>query len=160
MTHHAEKTGEALKQRFGFLDIKVPRERRVFATTPLDKFLEVLSYAQKELCFSRLCTITGLDEGDNLSAYYHISHVEGTVLNLKTSVLKANPKISTISDFFPAAVISERELVDLFGFVVEGIPPGKRYPLPDGWPEGQYPLRKDWKPEMLGDKTFSMEGSL
>jgi Ni,Fe-hydrogenase III component G len=29
---------------------------------------------------------------------------------------------------------------------VTGLPEGSRYPLPDNWPEGQYPLRKDWKP--------------
>jgi membrane-bound hydrogenase subunit beta len=35
--------------------------------------------------------------------------------------------------------------MDLLGIQVEGIPPGRHYPLPEGWPEGQYPLRKDWK---------------
>ena len=33
----------------------------------------------------------------------------------------------------------------MFGIVVEGIPDGRRLNLPDDWPDGQYPLRKDWK---------------
>ena len=32
-------------------------------------------------------------------------------------------------------------------------------PLPDCWPEGQYPLRKDWSPEQLGDLSFPMKGA-
>ena len=32
---------------------------------------------------------------------------------------------------------------------VQGLPPGNRYPLPDDWPQGQYPLRKDWNVSML-----------
>ena len=55
-----------------------------------------------------------------------------------------------MSDRFPAAHIYERELVDLLGAKVEGLPPGNRYPLPDDWPEVQYPLRKDWKQESSG----------
>jgi len=35
------------------------------------------------------------------------------------------------------------------GVRIQGVADGNRYPLPDGWPEGQYPLRKDWTQEML-----------
>ena len=33
----------------------------------------------------------------------------------------------------------------MFGLVVENIPDPRRLLLCDDWPEGQYPLRKDWK---------------
>ena len=55
-------------------------------------------------------------------------------------------------DTFPGAELYERELVDMFGISVEGLPAGNRYPLPDDWPQGQHPLRKDWKKEMLEGK--------
>ncbi len=60
--------------------------------------------------------------------------------------------LKTITDYFSSAEIYERELVDLLGVRVEGLKEGKRYPLPDDWPAGQYPLRKDWKVEMLKQK--------
>jgi Ni,Fe-hydrogenase III component G len=66
---------------------------------------------------------------------------------MKTFAPKSNPVIKTITNYFPAAHIYERELEDMFGAKVEGLTPGHRYPLPDGWPVGQYPLRKDWKQE-------------
>ena len=35
----------------------------------------------------------------------------------------------------------------MFGVKVEGLPAGRHYPLPEDWPQGEYPLRKDWKPK-------------
>jgi Ni,Fe-hydrogenase III component G len=32
----------------------------------------------------------------------------------------------------------------MFGITVENIPDPRRLVLPDDWPDGQYPLRKDW----------------
>jgi Ni,Fe-hydrogenase III component G len=110
----------------------------------MDAFEEVLKFLMDKIHFDTLCTITGLDEGTTLAMIYHLTRQDGVVINLKTSVPKENPTIKTITGYFPSAEFYERELVDLFGAKVEGLPEGSRYPLPDGWPEGQYPLRKDW----------------
>ena len=111
---------------------------------PWTEFEEVLKFLMDKIHFDTLCTITGLDEGTELAMIYHLTRQDGIVINLKTSVPKDNPVIKTIMDYFPSAEFYERELVDLFGAKVEGLPEGSRYPLPDGWPDGQYPLRKDW----------------
>jgi membrane-bound hydrogenase subunit beta len=146
---------EAIKQElagtFPFMadTIVIKRERRISAEVPRDRFRDVFDHVAKKMDFVHLCIITGLDDGENLSFIYHIARLDGTVLNLKTSAPKTDPVIQTVTDIFPGGVIYERELVDLFGAKVEGLPAGKRYPLPDDWPPNQYPLRKDWKPEML-----------
>jgi membrane-bound hydrogenase subunit beta len=144
-----------LLQKFPFLEgkIRTPRERRIFAEAPADKVREVFDHAVGPMGFSILCTITGLDLGENLGVIYHLSRLSGEVLNLQTAVPKTKPELQTVSDVFPAADAYERELNDLLGFQVQGLPPGHRYPLPDGWPDGQYPLRKDWKAEVL-DAAF------
>ncbi len=147
-----EEIKQELIKNFDFLDgkIRVPRERRIFIDdVQADKFEEVLEFLKNKIYFNMLCTITGLDEGDRLAMIYHLANKEGVVINMKISVPKDNPKIKTIIGYFPSAEFYERELVDLFGIEVEGLPKGIRYPLPDDWPEGQYPLRKDWKPDML-----------
>jgi Ni,Fe-hydrogenase III component G len=113
-------------------------------------FESVFDYAVKDLSFSHLIAITGLDEQDRLGFIYHLAQDGGIGLNLKTSVSKENPVLRTVTGHFAVAQIYERELVDLFGARVEGLPEGERYPLPDGWPAGQYPLRKDWKPTSRG----------
>ncbi len=148
MAEEAKIQVELIK-RFPFLEnkIRVQRARRIFAEVSAEKFEEVFAYAVKSMNFCILCTITGLDEGQNLSFIYHIAREDGTVLNLKMSVPKNNPVIKTITSYFSAADIYEREVMDLLGTKVEGLAPGKRYPLSDDWPQGQYPLRKDWKSE-------------
>jgi Ni,Fe-hydrogenase III component G len=80
-----------------------------------------------------------------LSFIYHLAQDTGILLNIKISVPKASPVLMTVSGYFPGAEIYEREVVDLLGAKVEGLPPGNRYPLIDDWPAGQYPLRKDWQ---------------
>ena len=57
----------------------------------------------------------------------------------------------------PSIVLHEREIVDLFGVEVEGLPDGPHYPLPDGWPEGNYPMRKDWDPKKFNKDTMKYE---
>lgn len=149
-----ERIQEELLKRFSFLEgkIRLQRARRIFADVPCDDFTAALEYASRELKFQILLTITGLDEGENLGFIYHLAREDGITLNLKISVKKDGPSIRTVTPYFPGAEIYERELVDLLGARIEGLREGKRYPLPDDWPEGQYPLRKDWNTKALKDK--------
>jgi len=146
-----EKIKKELSERFGFSteQIRVARERRIFLEVPYDQFRRVFEHVVNGIEFRHLCTITGLDDGDTLAFIYHVARADGTVLSLKTRVPKTTPVLQTITDVFPDGTSYERELVDLLGARVEGLPEGNRYPLPEGWPAGQYPLRKDWKAEML-----------
>lgn len=127
----------------------IQRERRITAQVPCDMILNVIEYAKEKLSFTMLCAITGLDLGDKLQAIYHMASDNGIILSLKINVPYENPVIKSVTRLFCGASFYERELSDMFGFVVLGTPPGRRYPLPDWWPEDQYPLRKDWKPENL-----------
>jgi len=141
-----EEIQQELIKNFNFLEgkIRIPKVRRIFVDVPTDEFEEVLKFLMDKMNFKTLCTITGLDEGATLGMIYHLTRQDGIVINIKIGVPKDNPKIKTIIDYFPAAEFYEREVVDLLGAKVEGLPEGSRYPLPDGWPDGQYPLRKDW----------------
>lgn len=138
---------EKLLDKFRFLEgkINVTRRRRIFIEVDMQNFPGLLDFVAKEMNFSILCTITGLDEGNALGLIYHLAQDNGIVLNIKTAVSKANPIANTIMPYFPGAEIYERELVDLLGFKVEGLPAASRYPLTDDWPLDTYPLRKDFK---------------
>ena len=142
-----EKIRQELTEKFGLPadKITIQRERRIWADVPTAQFQEIFSHVADKMGFVILATITGLDEGATLGAIYHLARESGIILNLHISVPKEKPVIKTVSMRFPAADAYEREMVDLLGMQVEGLPPGNRYPLPDGWPEGQHPLRKDWK---------------
>ncbi len=146
---------EALQQEllaaFPFLQgaLRAPRARRVFADMPADKASDAIAYLAGKGGFHVLCAITGLDLGESLGALYHLARENGTVLTLSVAVPKTAPVLKTVTHLYPAADCYERELVDLLGFRIDGLGEGNRYPLPDGWPAGQYPLRKDWKAEGL-----------
>lgn len=144
----ATPVAAALEARFPALAGKVaaPRARRAFAEAPAEAFGEVLAFAVAELGFDRLCALTGLDDRTALAALYSLGRADGTVLSIRIQVPRDRPVLRSVTDRFPGAANYERELVDLLGFEVEGLPPGKRYPLPDDWPVDQKPLRKDWKP--------------
>ena len=147
---HEENIKESLLKNFSFLNgsVNIVRPRRMSIEVSLDNFMPVFVYLAKDLQLTHLCTITGLDEQEKLAFIYHLTNESGIMVNLKTSVAKTNPLIKTVTPYFPGAEIYERELEDLFGAKVEGLPSGNRYPLTDDWPHDQFPLRKDWKPAL------------
>jgi len=130
-------------------NLKVPRARRIFVDVSAADRAVVFDTLVRQMDFSILLTITGLDLGERLGVIYHMARPSGVVLNLSTSLPKAEPILPSVTDYFPAAELYERELFDLLGIQVQGLPEGPRYPLPDDWPDGQFPLRKDWDPKSL-----------
>jgi Ni,Fe-hydrogenase III component G len=157
-----EKIAGELVARFGQLKdrIRIQRARRIWVDAEEAIFADLFDHLKNKMRFNVLCTITGLDEGERLALIYHMAHFDGTTVNVRRFAPKANPVVTTITNHFPGAELYEREVMDLFGFVVEGLPPGKRYPLPDTFPLGEHPLRKDWHPK--GEKpeeTSAQQGT-
>ncbi|MHB0997467.1 MAG: NADH-quinone oxidoreductase subunit C [Elusimicrobiales bacterium] len=140
-----EKIKAALEGKFGaaVTNALVQRKRRVWAEVQTDKLPEVAAWLKAE-GYDYLATVTGFDEGENLGAYYHFTDTH-IVVNIKVKTPRANPSIPSVLAAYPGALSYERELEDMLGIKVAGLPPGRRYPLPDDFPTDQYPLRKDWK---------------
>jgi len=149
-----EEIKQGLIDKFNYLQDKVAvkRTKRLFLEASIDKFREVFDHAVKRLNFSMLSAITGLDEGDRFGLIYHLASDNGIMLNIKTSIPKDDPILQTVTGYFPSAEMYEREMADLLGINVKGLPDGNRYPLPDDWPNDQYPLRKGWKSDVLDKK--------
>lgn len=147
-----------LTEKFSAIDAEkaTMTHHRLYVPVPGELFMDVLKFAAGDLKCTHLSTITGLDAGDGLEFAYHISNEEGIVLTLKLKVSADDPVIQSVLPIYNGATFYERELQDILGVKVEGLPEGRRYPLPDSWPEGQYPLRKSWTLDML--KAKSEEG--
>lgn len=153
-----EQVIQQIVAKFPFLDGKMtnPTARRIFVE-PLYKedFEKVLDWLATEGGFDTFHLVIGLDSGENLEFVYVLSNADKIVLNLKQYAPKSNPVINSVDKYYHNCAWHERELVDLFGAVVEGLPDGPHYPLPDNWPEGQYPMRKDWKVEYFDKVTMT-----
>ncbi len=121
----------------------VQRKNRVWLDCEPAKLPELLAWLKAE-GFNHLATITGFDEGENLGAYYHMTDTK-MLINIKVRTPRATPSIPSVLASFPSAVSYEKELEDMFGIKIAGLPAGRRYPLPEDFPTDQYPLRKDWK---------------
>ncbi len=149
---------DTLCENFPFLQgkITVQREKRIFTQSlPREEFEQVILFLHDRLGFYKAHHVVGRDDGEDLGFIYLLSNAEGVVLALKEKAPKADPRIPSQSCLYPSVLLHERELVDLFGAVVEGLPPGLTYPLPDGWPKGNYPMRKDWNPKYFDRKTMT-----
>lgn len=141
-----EKIKQALEEKFAYLKdaVLIKRKGRISVELPLKAFDEVFDYALHSLRFQALAAITGMDTGDAFAVIYHLSREGTIVLNLRVGLDREHPAVKTVTSYFPGADVYERELVDLLGIDVKGLAAGDRYPLPDNWPKGQFPLRKSW----------------
>jgi len=158
MLEKEEALAKEVAGRFEGVEPAVQRERRIWAEIPREKFLEVLAFLHDERDFIFLCTMTGLDSGDSYELIYYLADNTGIVFSAKESAPKDDAVFDTVTDIYKGGVLYELEARNLLGLTVRGIPDDIRYPLPDHWPEGEYPLRKDWKglnqaEEPAADKT-------
>lgn len=69
------------------------------------------------------------------------------VLNLRVHPPSLDDiSVPSVCGLIPSATLYERELIEMFGIDVTGTPNRDRLILPDDWPDGVYPLRKDFDP--------------
>lgn len=95
-----------------------------------------------------LPVIVGNDERSLCGRYaaYYVLSMEGEDpcwLQVRVEIDPATLTFPSVTPFVPACVWGERELRDMFGLIPEGLPDRRRLVLPDDWPSGLYPLRKD-----------------
>lgn len=101
-----------------------------------------------ELHFPHVAVISFADTGAQVDLMYHLYVYWGVprqeiLVTLKVSLDKTDLKIPTITDLIPGALTSEREKQEMLGIEVVDIPDGRRLFLPDDFPQGVYPWRKD-----------------
>ena len=124
-------------------EIKIVNDRCLFATTDKQRYRGAM-LALKTQDIQHIFTITGVDQGKSVEVIYHFD-CRPALLNLKINLPKNELIIPTITDIFPGATLYERELMEMLGVKVEGHPDPRRLFLPDDWPDGEYPLRKEWR---------------
>ena len=137
-----ESINATLKSRG--VELSQPAPRRINAKVERGALLETLRFLKEKLGFAHLAAITGVDLGENFEVLYHLANSD-VMVTVRVLAPRAEPRIPTVTSVIPGAILYERELQDMFGLVVEDIPDPRPLLLPDDWPQGQYPLRKDWK---------------
>lgn len=130
-----------------------PRPRRIYVKVSREALKEAVKLLKDE-GYTHISAVTGLDTGSNLELLYHLER-SGTCLTVRTELPYEDAKIPTITDLIPGALLYEGEARDLLGVEFEGHPYPRPVILPDGWPEGLYPLRKKYTVEEIREKIAS-----
>jgi len=103
-----------------------------------------------------LTAISGLDhpsEADGtIEVLYHFCN-GAAVVTLRAHTPRQEARVPSICGVIPSAGFFEQELSEMLGVVVAGMSDSRRLFLPDDWPDGVYPLRKDFVPDERAAKT-------
>lgn len=140
---------DAVKEKFpdAFLSAEWVHEEEIDLKVKLEDAPDVFEY----LYYQRggwFCTMAANDErpiNGKFALYYILSMEEGDncYILLHVEVPRDTCTFKAVSAKVPATVWAEREAQDMFGLHAEGIIDNRNLVLPDDWPQGLYPLRKD-----------------
>lgn len=112
-----------------------------------EKIFDICVYANAELCYP-LISLFANDEKSicgKYAVYYVFADRENSfLLTIKILIDPAEMEIQSVCSMVHAASHYEREIKDLFGIVPVGHPNDKRLVFHSNWPEGEFPLRKEF----------------
>ncbi len=119
--------------------------RRVFLEVSPNDVPDVSRLMIDELQ-ARFQIATGVDTPDAIEVMYHWAFDRlGCVVTVRTRLERDDPQIDSIAPFCPAAEWIEREMWELLGIQFRDHPDLRHLLLSEDWPEGKYPLRRDYQ---------------
>ena len=144
----ARQMFEEFKARFGPLIQRadLPSDSRLFVFVDRSAVKYVCQHIFRELDARYVASIGSDDRpfsGTFLVAHNFAFDKDHLLCSVLTQLPENDLKIDSITAMVPAAGWAEREMRDLLGIEPVGHSYPKRLVLPDGWPEGKHPLRKD-----------------
>jgi Ni,Fe-hydrogenase III component G len=132
-------------------EVVQPEENRldVYLKNPDDLVAIVTGLRVKRLGY--LAAITGLDlgtEAGELEVLYHFC-AGAAVITLRVRLNRQETAVASLSELIPSAEPYERELREMYGVTINGLVAPDYLYLPDDWPTGVYPMRRDFDPQSL-----------
>ena len=121
------------------------KHNRIYITVPAEKITEVVDIIFNQHK-ARFAIATGVDRRDSIEILYHFCFdAQNLILTDKTFANKPFPVINSITPLVAGANWIEREIHDLLGVEFKNHPRLQPLILADDWPEGVYPLRKEYE---------------
>ena len=136
-----------IQDRFGASVIKTYKknERRAYIDIYPKDVVDFTRYIFKDLGL-RFNIASAVDDFDAMEILYHFADDKnGFVISIRAVIKEKNdPHIDTITTVTRSAWWIEREMHELFGIEFNGNNDLRPLLLPDDWPKGFYPLRKNF----------------
>ena len=136
-----------IRERFegDIIDIFDKSPKRVYIEIKPESITEVAKYIFKDLG-ARVNIASGVDVRHHMEILYHfIIEDINLLISLRVKLPKSKLEIDSLAHVFEAANWIEREIHELLGINFKGHPDLRRLLLSDEWPEGVYPLKRDYK---------------
>ena len=118
--------------------------KRIYLDIEPAHLKEIATFLFKELS-ARFIIASAVDTPRGVvEALYHFDfYQQPQVLTLRVIIPKANLQVESLAPVIKGTEWIEREMNELFGITFNGHPDMRHLLLPDDWPEGNYPLRRD-----------------
>ena len=134
--------------RSPYLSVDEIRGDMIIASAPIQDFVPAVSFIHDRLG-GRFITSVGADTRP-LTGMYQVTQLfaldeDKAFLVLNVEIDPAQASIPSVVDIIPGVAWAEREVHDMIGVEPLGHPDPRRLVLPDDWPDGLHPLRKDFK---------------
>ena len=129
------------------LELQQPSEKRVYIDVDSDVVPDTARIMSDDL-EARFQTASGVDGPVEMELLYHwaLDRI-GLVVTIRTRIDRERPEIESITPICPTAEWIEREMWELLGITFQDHPDLRHLLLLDDWPEGKYPLRRDYRKE-------------
>lgn len=137
---------DKIKERFGDKILKVfeKSHNRIYIDIKPENLVEIAGFIFKDLN-ARFIIASGMDNMDSMEILYHFAFDSlNKIVNLRVILDRAKPEVDSLTGIIKASSWIEREMCELLGINFKGHPNLKKLLLDDDWPEGKYPLRKDY----------------
>lgn len=132
-----------------------------FTTTEEVVVPNIISFLRTDsrLLFSFLVDIAGVDYSkyskampERFAVVYHLySFLIDARIKIRAFVSEEKPEIQSVYSEYKGAILSEREVYDMFGIVFIGHPNLKRLLMPEDYPD--FPLKKDYPLKGRGERS-------
>ena len=135
---------DKIKEKFGEkVGIFEKSRRRLYVTVSREDAKEMVRFLFRDLK-ARFSIATGIDIRPGVEILYHLAFDElGVMVSVRVLVEKPELKMDSFTDFMPAVDWIEREIHEMLGVDFVGHPNLTKLLLPDDWPEGEHPYRKN-----------------
>jgi len=140
------ETLTTLKQKLGakILNYFEKSPKRIYLEVRPEDVTEATRILFQELQ-ARFQIATGVDTPQAIEILYHWAlDRHGCVVSVRTKLPREKPEMDSLAALCPAIEWIERDLWELLGVHFRNHPDLRHLLLNEDWPEGQYPLRRDF----------------
>jgi NADH-quinone oxidoreductase subunit C len=142
-----EQIENKLTKKFGnAVEVQQTKNPEAFIYVTKEKYLELCQFLKddSDLYFDYLFQLGGVHYPDRFEVMVTLSsHKHKHELVIKTKLPLDSPHLPTVSHIWETANWHEREVMELFGIMIDNHPDPRPLLLYDDWDFG-YPLRKGW----------------